>query len=114
MKLACIALALASFALPALAQDAGGPVTFGCTYPIGDHSLGVLASSSGSDSKDCEATCVAHDSEDDTGILNFSVHCEGPAPGGASGLLMCSRGGYQGGALENARVATDFGLTRCQ
>ena len=114
MKLACITLALASLALPALAQDAGGPVTFGCTYPFGDHSLGVLASNSGSDSKDCEATCVAHDSEDDTGILNFSVHCEGPVPGGASGLLMCSRGGYQGGALENAQVATDFGLTGCQ
>jgi hypothetical protein len=110
MKLACITLALASLALPALAQDSGGPVTF----DFGDHSLGVLASNPGSDSKDCKATCVAHDSEDNTGILNFSVHCEGQVPGGASGLLMCSRGGYQGGALENAQVATDFGLTRCQ
>lgn len=39
---------------------------------------------------------MAHNSEDDTGILNFTVHCEGPVPGGASGLLMCSRRGYQG------------------
>jgi hypothetical protein len=98
MKLSCITLALASLALRAVAQD----VTFSCTYPFGDHSLGVLASNSGSDSKDCKATCVAHDSEDDTGLLLFIVNCEGPAAGGASGLLMCSRGGYQGGALENA------------
>ena len=113
-KLACITLALASLALPALAQvTVGGTITFSCTYPFGDHSLGVLASSSDSISKNCEATCIAHDSEDDTGILNFSVHCEGLVPSGASGLLMCSRGGYQGGPLENAYVATDFGLTLC-
>ena len=114
-KLACITLALASLALPALAQvTVGGTITFSCTYPFGDHSLGVLASSSDSISKNCEATCIAHDSEDDTHLLNFSVHCEGLVPSGASGLLMCSRGGYQGGPLENAYVATDFGLTRGQ
>jgi hypothetical protein len=101
MKLSCIALALALFAPPALAQD----VTFSCTYPFGDHSLGVLASNSGSDSKDCKAACSAHDSADDTGLLIFMVNCEGQVAGGASGLLMCSRGGYQGGALENAQVA---------
>ena len=42
-KLACITLALASLALPALAQvTVGGTITFSCTYPFGDHSLGVL------------------------------------------------------------------------
>jgi hypothetical protein len=105
MKLACSALAWASLALPALAQDTSGPVTFNCTYPFGDHSLGVLASNSSSDSKDCKAACSAHDSADDTGLLIFMVNCEGQVAGGASGLLMCSRGGYQGGALENAQVA---------
>ena len=100
MKLSSIALAWVSLALPALAQD----VTLSCTYPFGDHSLGVLASNSGSDSKDCQAGCGAHDSADDTGLLIFTVQCEGSMPGGASGLLLCSRGGYQGGALENAQV----------
>jgi hypothetical protein len=111
MKLTCIILALSSLALPALAQEqsvtVGGVVTIACTYPFGDHSLGVLASNSGSDSVDCEATCVAHNSEDDTGLGFFTVHCAGQVPVGASNLLMCSRGGYQGGALEKAYVITD-------
>ena len=98
--------------LPAVAQDARGQVTFSCNYPFDDHSLGVLATNSGSDTKRCQAMCVAHDSEDDTGISIFTTTCEGDVPGGATDLQMCSRGGYPGGALENARVA-DF-ATRCQ
>ena len=118
MKLTCIILALSSLALPALAQEqsvtVGGVVTIACTCPFGDHSRAVLASNSGSDSVDCEATCVAHNSEDDTGLSFFTVRRAGQVPVGASNLLMCSRGRYQGGALEKARVATDFELTRCQ
>jgi hypothetical protein len=111
MKAAYFTSLLACLALPALAQDAG-PVTFSCNYPFGDHSLGVLATNSGPDTKTCRATCVAHDSKDDTGLLFFSTTCEGDVPAGAVNLQMCSRGDYQGDALENARVVTE--VTRCQ
>ena len=44
---------------------------------------------------------------DDTGLLIFTVQCEGSVPGGASGLLLCSRGGYQG---EHSKMLRSWGI----
>ena len=93
-------------AVPAPAQHD----SFRCNYPFGDHSLGVLATNRGSESKTCRVTCLAKNQDDDTGLGWWTVTCEGEVRAGAADDQMCSRGGYQGGPLVNAQVQDS---TRC-